>query len=179
MKQSQRIGRRQFLRDSALGLGATPLLADAALTGRAGVQAQNVPASNSNALKMQAKFGSADTVWILREPHAGFPGQLAAVELARGLRNLGFAREPVQAVLGESEPPSSGFVFHLSTNKEGFKHPEAYEISRPSGAGKASRVHLPAPRRRRFSTPCLISWSGRGRSLGWTARSIPWSRAHS
>jgi hypothetical protein len=52
---------------------------------------------------MQARFGSTDKVWIFREPHSGFPEQLASCELARGLRSLGLAREPVQALLGAGE----------------------------------------------------------------------------
>jgi len=142
MKRFQRIGRRQFLHDSALGLGAAPLLADAAVAARGEGPDQNAPASNPNGLKMQVKIGSADTVWILREPQAGFAGQLAAVELARGLRNLGIAQEPVQAVLGESEAPASGFIFLLSRKKEGFQHPEAYEISCSAGESNAKRVHI-------------------------------------
>ena len=91
---------------------------------------------------MQASFGSTDTVWILREPSSSFPEQLASCELARGLRNLGLAREPVQALLRGGEAPASGFVFSLAVNKEAFKHPEAYEIAHESGGSKASRVRL-------------------------------------
>ncbi len=100
------------------------------------------PAADSSGLKMQAKFGSTDTVWILREPNSSFPEQLASCELARGLRNLGLAREPVQALMGGGEQPASGLIFALSVRKGGFKHPEASEISRESGDGKAARVRL-------------------------------------
>jgi hypothetical protein len=78
----------------------------------------------------------------MREPHSGFPEQLASCELARGLRNLGLASEPIQAVLGEGARPASGFVFSLTVKKDAFKHPEAYEISNESIAGKASHVRL-------------------------------------
>ena len=147
MKPLQRIGRRQFLHDSALGLGAAPLIANAALPAKEESPAhpglpQSGPTSNSNGLKMQAKFGSTDTVWILREPNSSFPERLASCELARGLRNLGLAREPVQALIGGSEQPASGLIFSLSVRKEGFKHPEAYEVSHESRGGKASRVQL-------------------------------------
>jgi hypothetical protein len=149
MKPIQHIGRRQFLHRSALGLGAAPLIANAALSanGKAAANptlAQSGPASNSTSLTLQAKFGSTDTVWIVREPHSGFPEQLASCELARGLRNLGLVREPVQAFLGESAQPASGIVFSLSVKKEAFKHPEAYEISHEFAGGKASRVRLTA-----------------------------------
>jgi hypothetical protein len=146
MKLFQRIGRRQFLQDAALGLGAAPLMANAVLPVKGDPPAnpglpQGGPTSNSNGLKMQAKFGSTDSVWIVREKQAGFQEQWASRELARGLRNLGLAREPVEAQVGEGEQPSSGFVFYLSVKKGGFKHPEAYEVSHEPG-GKASRVHL-------------------------------------
>ena len=72
----------------------------------------------------------------------GFQEQWASRELARGLRDLGFARDPVQAVAGEGESPSSGFVFSLSTDRQRFKHTEAYEIFHQPGSGKASRVHF-------------------------------------
>ena len=147
MKPFQRIGRRQFLHDSALGLGAAPLIANAALPAKGAAPAhpglpQSGPTSNSNGLKMQARFGSTDSVWIIREPQAGFQEQLASCELARGLRNLGLAREPVQARVGGGEQPSSGFIFSLSVRKGGVKHPEAYEVSHESGGGMASRVQL-------------------------------------
>jgi hypothetical protein len=147
MKPFQRIGRRQFLHHSALGLGAAPLIANAALSAKGEALAnpgltQSGAALNPDGLKMQAKFGSTETVWILREPHSGFPEQLASCELARGLRNLGLAREPVQALMGGGEQPAASFVFSLSVKKEAFKHPEAYEISHESGGGKASRVRL-------------------------------------
>jgi hypothetical protein len=105
---------------------------------------QGVPASNSNGLTMRAKFGSTDVVWIVRQAHSGFAEQLASCELARGLRNLGLVHEPVQAVLGEGTPPTSGFVFSLSVEKEAFKHPEAYEISNESVEGKSPHIRLKA-----------------------------------
>jgi len=136
-----RIGRRKFLRDSALGLGVAPWISSSAESARA-EQKPGGPAPNSTALMMRATFGSKDSVWIVREPQGGFPEQLASRELARGLRNLGLARDPVQAVAGGGELPSSGLVFSLSTNRQGFKHLEAYAISHESGPGKASRVRL-------------------------------------
>ena len=147
MKPFQRIGRRQFLYDSALGLGAAPLIADAASPAKGKAAAhpgllESAAASNSNGLKMQARFGSTDSVWIIREPQAGFQEQLASRELARGLRNLGLAREPIEAQVGESELPSSGFIFSLSVRKGTFKHPEAYEVAHEPGGGKASHVRL-------------------------------------
>jgi hypothetical protein len=111
------------------------------------------PAPNSTALMMRATFGSKDPVWIVREPHAGFQEQWASRELARGLRNLGLARDPVQAVAGEGEPPASSLVFSLSTDRQKFEHPEAYEISQHSAPPKASCVHFTA------ATPQAVLYS--------------------
>ncbi|MGH9447255.1 MAG: hypothetical protein ACRD3O_16190, partial [Terriglobia bacterium] len=78
----------------------------------------------------------------MTEPEAGFQEQFAAKELARGLRNLGLAREPQSASIQGAEPGTSDFVFSLAIRKDGFKHPEAYEILHASSAGNASRVQL-------------------------------------
>ena len=138
-----RIGRRKFLRDSALGLGVVPLISSSSESARA-EQKPGGPAPSSNALMMRTTFGAKAPVWIVREPHAGFQEQWASRELARGLRNLGFAHDPVQAVAGKGEPPASSLVFALSTDRQRFKHPEAYEISHPSGSGTASRTQFTA-----------------------------------
>jgi hypothetical protein len=89
MRPFQRIGRRQYLCDSALGMGAAPLVTGAPLPANWGTPAhtaltQNSPTSNSNSLRMLAGFGSIESVWIVREPQAGFQEQLASCELARG-----------------------------------------------------------------------------------------------
>jgi hypothetical protein len=103
---------------------------------------QNGPTFDSNGLKMQAKFGSPDSVWIIREAQAGFQEQWASRELARGLRNLGLAREPVQIVVNEGEVPPSSLVFFLSLDRQKLKHPEAYEISHEYREGKPPRIRL-------------------------------------
>ena len=121
------------------------MIANAAFSGEGPSQPsplQRGPASNSSDLKMQAKFGSIDTVWILREPNSSFPELMASRELARGLRNLGLVRGPVEALLGGSEQPPSGLIFSLSVKREGFEHPEAYEIFHEAGRGNASRIRL-------------------------------------
>ena len=143
MKSFQRIGRRKFFRDAALRLGAAPLIPGLSLS-EPGRAEQNLggPAPNATALTMLATFRSNDPVWIVREAQAGFPEQWASRELARGLRNLGLVRDPVQAVLGGGELPSTGLVFSLATSRQNFKNSEAYEISQPSGSRKGSRVHL-------------------------------------
>ncbi|HME00075.1 MAG TPA: hypothetical protein VKM93_22435 [Terriglobia bacterium] len=143
MKNFQRIGRREFLRDSALGLGAGPWMAREALSPEG--RSDTLPggrASDSNGLKMQARFGSTDTVWIIREVQAGFQESLASRELARGLRNLGLAREPIQALTSDAQPGPSDSVFLLTVKKEDFKHPEASEIVREAAEGQPLRVRL-------------------------------------
>src|SRR5208282_4706193 len=137
------IGRRRFLRESALGLGVAPLISGLAESEQARSGSRTAGAAPSfKGIKMQARFQSIDCVWIIRDAHAGFQEQLASHELARGLRSLGLVREPVQAVAGGGELPSSNLAFFLSTDRHGFKHPEAYEISQQPGSGKASRLHL-------------------------------------
>jgi hypothetical protein len=91
---------------------------------------------------MRATFGSNEPIWIVREPHAGFQEQLASRELARGLRNLGLARDPVQAVRGGGELPSSALLFSLSLSRQGIRRPESYEISNESAPGKALRLNF-------------------------------------
>jgi hypothetical protein len=44
--------------------------------------------------------------------------------------------------MGADEPPASGLIFSLSVKKQGFKHPEAYEVSHERGDGKPSCVRL-------------------------------------
>jgi hypothetical protein len=125
-----RIERGRFLRGSALGLGISPFVAGVSSSeSERAEQKPGGPAPKSTALMMRAAFGSRDPVRILREPHAGFQEQWASCELARRFRNLGTAREPVQAVVGEGELPSSGLIFSLSMKRQGFKHPEACSIS--------------------------------------------------
>jgi hypothetical protein len=140
-----RVGRRKFLRDSALGLGMAPLVPGMAESSAAHSEPKpSAATANSHSLKMAAKFGSTDSVWIIREPQAGFQEQWASRELARGLRNLGLAREPVQAVAGGGELPASSMAFVLSSDRQDFRNPEAYTISNSnaSSPGKASRIHI-------------------------------------
>jgi hypothetical protein len=138
-----RIGRRKFLRDSALGLGVTPLISGVSSSKplRADQKAGGA-APESNALMMRATFGAENPVWIVREPQSGFQEQWASRELARGLRNLGLARDPVQAVAGQGQPPASSLIFSLSPSRESIRHPEAYEISNQTAPGKALRVNF-------------------------------------
>ena len=138
-----RIGRRQFLRSSALGLGAAPLISGMSSAESAGAARQPAAAAPSaNALTMQASFDSKAPIWIVREPNSGFQQQLASRELARGLRNLGLARDPVQATAGEGKPPASSLVFSLSTSRQSIRNPQSYDISNEAAPGKALRLNF-------------------------------------
>jgi hypothetical protein len=132
MHKNRGVDRRKFIQGSVSLLGATSL---AAWKG----SAQPADAKSTN-LRMQGIFESKQGVWILTEPGAGFQEQLAARELARGLRNLGLVREPKQAAAGGAEIASADYVFSLVVDKQAFKHPEAYEILHKTEAGKAPRI---------------------------------------
>jgi hypothetical protein len=91
---------------------------------------------------LELASASGQRIWILVSPEAGFQEWLASKELVRGLRNLGLAREPIQAVASVAEPGSQDIVFTLVVNKEGLNHPEAYEITTGGARGGSSRVLL-------------------------------------
>jgi hypothetical protein len=139
MRSRKRTNRREFIRSSTALLGASAVLGPGgspeAAESRLGAEARYP-------LEMQALFGPAKTVWILTEPGAGFPEQFASKELARGLRNLGLARELRSASLQGAQPGKSDCVFRLEVRKDGFKHPEAYEILHLSSTGNAPHVQL-------------------------------------
>src|SRR5690242_13023510 len=137
-----RIGRRQFLRNSALGLGVAPLIPEIASAESAGTTQPPGAAPNSGALTMQATFDSKAPIWIVREPNSGFQQQLASRELARGLRNLGLARDPVLAMVGEGHPPASSQVFSFSTSRQSIRNPQSYDISNETTPGKALRLNF-------------------------------------
>jgi len=147
MKTGHRFGRRKFMQGSMTLLGASSSPAAESLAGLGRATAppsggMSVLGASSSNLKMQAKFEATQTVWIFLPPGAGFQEQLAARELARGLGNLGLAREPVQVETQKAELGVSDFVFSLSVDKSLFTHPEGYEISQESSGGKSSRVRL-------------------------------------
>jgi hypothetical protein len=142
------IDRRKFLRDSSLCLGAGSLMTgsrtewrdtdSSAVSGQSGQVA--VSEGEGLDLRMAANIGGAQTVWILRESGSGFEQKFASRELARGLRNLGLARDPIEASFAEATPSPKRFFFVLSAEAGGsrFKHPDAYEIASTSD----SRVDL-------------------------------------
>src|SRR5579883_2825149 len=107
--------RRKFLQETALYFGAGswvashPLASPTAAPARIALQADSSPGD----LQMRASFSPTETVWIIRQPNSGFQQMFASRELARGLRNLGLVREPVEAIRGSATPPSGGLIFSL------------------------------------------------------------------
>jgi hypothetical protein len=123
--------RRKFLQETALYFGAGswvashPLASPTAAPARIALQADSSPGD----LQMRASFSPTETVWIIRQPNSGFQQMFASRELARGLRNLGLVREPVEAIRGSATPPSGGLIFSLEVDPSRFTHPEAYEVA--------------------------------------------------
>jgi hypothetical protein len=138
MKSRKQIHRRQFIQDSMTLLGAGSTVASNGFARRAAAPRT----ADAAPWQLQATLESGQAVWILTRPDAGFQEQLAARELVRGLRNLGVAREPIQAARPGAEPRPADAVFSLSVKSEGFKHPEAYEIVRKTDNGTPPRVRL-------------------------------------
>jgi hypothetical protein len=91
---------------------------------------------------MRATFGAKVPIWIVREPNSGFQQQLASRELARGLRNLGLVREPIQAIAGQGQPPAASLVFAFSTSRDSIRNPESYEISTAPTIGEPLRIEF-------------------------------------
>lgn len=140
MKTYGKTGRRRFLQNSAALLGSGPLLPNAI-----GANLQPGLAANRSSdlrLKMPSRMESDQVVWIILDPRAGFQERLASKELARGLRNLGCARDPIQATAAEATPKSNALVFKLSVNRAEFKDPEEYEIIRPTASPESREVRL-------------------------------------
>jgi len=78
---------------------------------------------------MRASLSPSQVVWIIRQPESGFEQKFASRELARGLRSLGLAGEPIETAQGIATLASGDFVFSLSVDKGPFKNPEAYQIT--------------------------------------------------
>jgi hypothetical protein len=125
------IDRRKFLQDTALCLGAGSWVANHQPASVAASPAGIVSQVNKSPgdLQMRANFSPTETVWIIRQPNSGFEQMFASRELARGLRNLGLVREPVETTRGSATLPSNGLIFSLEVDRSRFAHPEAYEIS--------------------------------------------------
>ncbi len=132
------IGRRKFLQDSSRYLGAGSLMTGPRAAwggvGSSGLTAHVAQSENAfRDLRMTANLGTAHTVWILREPESRFEQKFASRELARGLRNLGLAREPTEATFTDATPSGEQYVFSLKVDSNRFNHLEAYEITQQNG----------------------------------------------
>ena len=144
MKRNKQIGRRQFLQQSAALWGAGTCAANA--TGRAPATAaadasiEGLP--DNGRLKMAFGPEGRQKVWIVAPAGASFQERLATKELARGLKNLGLARAPVEAASSEAEAGAGDVVFALRVDKEAFKNPESYEIAQESPKAGGTRIRL-------------------------------------
>ncbi len=134
MFKNESINRRKFIQGSVSLVGAKPLAAWAGASQGLGIRKAG--------LRMQATFKRYQTVWILVGSAATFQEQLAATELARGLRNLGLVRPPQHAEMGSVETGASDLVLSLVIDRQAFKDPEAYEIALTSEGGKSSRIRI-------------------------------------
>lgn len=143
MKQRKGIDRRKFLQGSAALLGAGSFHPVEASTARTSGQESNREAIADNGrLSMDFTLGRNQRVWILAPVEAGFQERLAGKELARGLRKLGLASPPIEAVGSGAEPGAQDRVFTLQVDRGAFKDPEAYEIRQEASNGKGPRVRL-------------------------------------
>ncbi len=142
MESSKRIHRRQFIQDSMALLGAGSAATKSHFARVPSAPGNSYTASDSAQWHLQATFDPGQAVWILTRPEASFQEQLASRELARGLRNLGLVRDPIQAAMAGAQPGALDSVFSLTVKREDFKHPEAYEIAREQEDGKPLRARI-------------------------------------
>ncbi len=144
MKRRRGIDRREFLQGSAALLGAGSIYpSGSGHAARTSEQGSSTAAIVDNGrLSMNFAVGTNRKAWILAPVNANFQERLASKELARGLRRLGLARPPIQAVGSGAEPEDDDLVFVLRVNREAFKDPEAYEIAREVIPGQGAQVRL-------------------------------------
>jgi hypothetical protein len=146
MPQGYRPGRRRFLKQTAALVGASPLVASAGQKPGERSRAASKQAPRGQArgplIRMATPLAPSGTAWILRAPDSGFQETWAGRELARGLRNLGLAREPIQATLGAGQPVAGDAMFTLVVDPAAFSHPEASAIAREHADGAAPRVRI-------------------------------------
>jgi len=144
VKRRKGIDRREFLQGSAALLGAGSIYpAGSGDATRASGQGSSTAAITDNGrLSMNFALGANRKVWILAMAEANFQERLASKEFARGLRNLGLARAPIEAAGSGAEAGTEDVVFTLRVDKEAFKDPEAYEIRQEAAKGKGARVRL-------------------------------------
>jgi hypothetical protein len=138
-----------------------------------------VTAAASNVVTMQAVFDGEAPIWIVREPDSGFQQQLASRELARGLRNFGLARDPVQAVARQGQPPAAAIVFSLSTSRQSIRNPESYEISNDSATGKPLNISFSGATQQAILYSVFDFLERQGAFFGLDGEVYPLDAAHS
>ena len=144
VKRRKGIDRREFLQGSAALLGAGSIYpsANGHAARASGQELNRARIIDNGRFSMNFVMGAGQKVWILAPSDAGFQERLASKELARGLRNLGLARAPIEAAGSEAEARPEDTVFTLRVDKKAFKDPEAYEIRQEASKGKGARVRL-------------------------------------
>ncbi|MGE5362370.1 MAG: hypothetical protein ACM3NQ_25420, partial [Bacteroidales bacterium] len=140
MPEPDRRGRRTFLKQAAALVGATPALGRAVLPGRAQIAA--TPGGTGGAVRMRSALASVGEIWILASPDAGFQETWACRELARGLRNLGAARDPVLATFGAGQPTAEALVFTLRVAPDASRNPDACEVAQEHATGNSARIRI-------------------------------------
>lgn len=114
-----RINRREFCRTASTAIAAL----DQLVLARMGFSQE---AGNDS---RTAKLNPAQTFWILTAPQPTAQEELAARELARGLRKLGITSEPQIAQLQSAHPAKQDAVLTIAVEHDRFKHPDACEIA--------------------------------------------------
>jgi hypothetical protein len=143
VKRKKGIDRREFLQGSAtlLGAGSAYSLPRGEAARVSGPDADRAVFVDDGRFSMNfVTRKGIQKVWILASAEAGFQERLASKELARGLRKLGLARPPIEAVEPGAEPGIRDIVFTLRVDKGPFKDPEGYQIA--WGAAHDPGVHL-------------------------------------
>lgn len=141
MGSDKQIHRRQFIQDSMALLSAGSVVANGDFA-RLPSALYSDDAGHPAQWHLRAAFDSGQRVWILTRPEASFQEQLASRELARGLRNLGLVREPIQGAMSGAQPAPVDSIFSLTVKREDFKHPQAYEIAQEREDGRPLRARL-------------------------------------
>ena len=141
MKKPFQPARRRFLKESSGLLGLPPLLPSLFKEATPGSRREAPGSSTGRGSSAQApSSGPERKVWVVAPPGATVPERLAAAELARGLRNLGFSA--IQAPVGQATPRPGETVFRLAANAEIARNPEAFEIAREVAPGDSTTVRL-------------------------------------
>jgi hypothetical protein len=142
MREPPTRGRRTFLKQAAALVGATRSFGSVVLAGDGPPIGQRGDAAAGTAIRMRSTLPGSSEIWILASPGAGFQETWACRELARGLRQLGVARDPVPAAPASGQPPPDAFVFTLGVQADASRHVEVSEVAQEPAAGKGTRIRI-------------------------------------